>query len=156
LWTFISEQNSTFTASEAALVWKEEGLNYGSWDSSTTRKKSIEITPSEVNCLQKGVLTGRNSKITAVSTRTHTGCDQDTHRLRILQNTIPQFSTTSIVRSLSLVHTYLTELNRYIKKAPIKKTHNLISGEIDEEYLKRKKWVGEYLNPALLLILRWK
>lgn len=48
MWTFISEVNDTFIPSLDTLVWKEEGIDYGSWDDSVTRKKSIEIVASPV------------------------------------------------------------------------------------------------------------
>eukprot|EP01127_Copromyxa_protea_P021579 TRINITY_DN7467_c0_g1_i2.p1 TRINITY_DN7467_c0_g1~~TRINITY_DN7467_c0_g1_i2.p1 ORF type:complete len:447 (-),score=71.75 TRINITY_DN7467_c0_g1_i2:34-1374(-) len=39
--------------------------------------------------------------------------------------------------------TYVLELNKYITRAPIKKTKNLISGELDEAYVKRRQWEEE-------------
>lgn len=60
-----------------------------------------------------------------------------------------KFSSTSFVPCASYVVDHpsqllpQSELNRYIKRAPVRKTQNLISGDIDEEYLKRKKWEGK-------------
>jgi len=131
LWVYISELNESFVPQESTLVWEEKNFIFGDWDDKRT--KSITLIPSET--LKK------NGTIFA-------------HSFLTKPDDVPHSSEFS-GPLLSTIY----QLNRYVKRNLAKEKKNLMSGELDEAYVKRKQWEDE--NPTatpttIQIESRWK
>eukprot|EP01126_Amoeba_proteus_P029885 TRINITY_DN2953_c0_g2_i11.p1 TRINITY_DN2953_c0_g2~~TRINITY_DN2953_c0_g2_i11.p1 ORF type:complete len:356 (-),score=68.64 TRINITY_DN2953_c0_g2_i11:968-2035(-) len=114
MWVFISETNETFVPTSDALIWKEKSLIYGSWEDQM-RKQSfmLKVTDGLRN----------NGSVYSHIYFTESG-----------SSPIPGDASFKIPY-INLTH----PLTSYFPKTEIVVTKNLISGDSDKDYERRKK-----------------